>query len=91
MDTEDVRRASPAQSFDDMVGLRPGFDDEVADRIAQMVTRSGRQRDRMAEFYRQEENRAGLKHSMRREKALDLLLSRAQTEAETPCEAPANP
>jgi trigger factor len=66
-------------------------DDEVADRIAQMVTRSGRQRDRMAEFYRQEENRAGLKHSMRREKALDLLLSRAQTEAEPAREAPANP
>src|SRR5216684_381095 len=66
-------------------------DDEVADRIAQMVTRSGRQRDRMAEFYRQEENRVGLKQSMRREKALDLLLSRAQTEAETAGEAPANP
>src|SRR5216684_3602098 len=66
-------------------------DDEVADRVAQMVTRSGRQRDRMAEFYRQEENRAGLKQSMRREKALDLLLSRAQTEAETAGEAPANP
>jgi hypothetical protein len=45
----------------------------------------------MAEFYRQEENRAGLKQSMRREKALDLLLSRAQTEAETAGEAPANP
>jgi trigger factor len=66
-------------------------DDEVADRVAQMVTRSGRQRDRMAEFYRQEENRAALKQSMRREKALDLLLSRAQTQAETPGEAPANP
>jgi len=66
-------------------------DDDVADRVAQMVTRSGRQRDRMADFYRQEENRAGLKQSMRREKALDLLLSRAQTEAETPGEAPANP
>src|SRR5579864_2967947 len=66
-------------------------DDDVADRVAQMVTRSGRQRDRMAEFYQQEENRAGLKHSMRREKALDLLLSRAQTEAEPAGEAPANP
>jgi trigger factor len=54
-------------------------DDDVADRVATLVTQgSGRQRERLADFYSHPENRAGLKQVMRREKALDLLLSRAQ-------------
>jgi trigger factor len=69
--------------------------DELADRIATFVmSGSGRPRERMAEFYAQEENRAALKQVMRREKTLDRLLSRAQEgaagESETPSgEAPA--
>jgi trigger factor len=53
-------------------------DDEVAERIGQMVTYAGRARDQMAEHYRGEENRAALKQVMRREKTLDRLLARAQ-------------
>ena len=56
-------------------------DDELAARVAHIVTRSsGRERDRVAEHYRDEEHRALLKQSMRREKALDALLERAQSE-----------
>jgi trigger factor len=55
-------------------------DDEVADRVGLLVTQSGRQRERAAEFYSHEENRAALKQVMRREKTLDRLLSRAQIE-----------
>ncbi len=59
-------------------------DDEVAERVASIVTRSGpRQRERVAEFYRAEENREALKQAMRREKTLDLLLTRAQQESST--------
>jgi trigger factor len=59
-------------------------DDEVAERVASIVTRSGpRQRERVAEFYRAEENREALKQAMRREKMLDLLLTRAQQESST--------
>ena len=54
--------------------------EELGDRVAQIVTQSGRNRDRAAEFYRKEENREGLRQSMRREKALDFILSRAQRE-----------
>ncbi len=64
-------------------------DDEVADRVAAIVTQSGRQRDRAAEFYSHEENRAALKVSLMREKTLDLLLSRAQIEDAPASEAPA--
>ena len=46
----------------------------------QIVTQSGRNRDRAAEFYRKEENREALRQSMRREKALDFILSRAKRE-----------
>jgi trigger factor len=55
-------------------------DDDVAERIAQIVTRSGRNRDRVWEYYRREEARAVLRRSMLREKTLDLLLRRAQIE-----------
>ena len=61
-------------------------DDEVAERIAAMVTSGGRQRDRIAEFYRADENRAMLKQVMRREKTVAFLMERAQ--AEPPAEAP---
>ena len=61
-------------------------DEELGDRVAQVVTNSGRNRDRAAEFYRKEENREALRQSMRREKALDFILSRAQRE-----DAPAEP
>ncbi|HXZ88109.1 MAG TPA: trigger factor [Candidatus Binataceae bacterium] len=64
-------------------------DDEVADRVAAIVTQSGRQRERAAEFYGHEENRVALKISMKREKTLDLLLTRAQSESATEGEAPA--
>jgi len=53
-------------------------DDEVGERIGQMITYSGRAREQMAEHYRSEENRAILKQVMRREKTLDKLLARAQ-------------
>jgi len=55
-------------------------DEEVADRIAKLVTQSGPDREQAAKLYAREEARAALKQSMRREKALDLLLSRAQVE-----------
>jgi trigger factor len=58
-------------------------DDEVADRVAQIVTYGGRARERMAEHYAQEENRAALKQVMAREKTLDRLLARAQGDAAT--------
>jgi trigger factor len=57
-------------------------DEEVAQRVAEIVTKSGRDRDRVAKFYSRAENVAGLKQSMRREKTVDLLLSRAQVESE---------
>ncbi len=65
-------------------------DDELAGRVAQIVTRSaGRERDHVAEHYRSEEHRALLKQAMRREKTLAALLERAQSEAlDTAGEAP---
>jgi trigger factor len=55
-------------------------DEELGERVAAIVTQSGRNRDRAAEFYRKDENREALRQSMRREKALDFILSRAQRE-----------
>jgi len=55
-------------------------DEELGERVAAIVTQSGRNRDRAAEFYRKEENREALRQSMRREKALDFILSRAKGE-----------
>ena len=49
---------------------------------AMIVTGAGRSRERVAEHYAHEENRAGLKQVMRREKTLDQLLQRAQAGAE---------
>ncbi|HEX4209204.1 MAG TPA: trigger factor [Candidatus Binataceae bacterium] len=59
-------------------------DDEVGDRVGMIVTGSGRSRERVAEHYSQEENRASLKQVMRREKTLDHLLKRAQAGTEEP-------
>lgn len=56
-------------------------DDEVAERVASMVSRGGRQRDKVAEFYRDEENRVALRQAMRREKTLERLMVRAQESA----------
>ena len=55
-------------------------DEELGERVAAIVTQSGRNRDRAAEFYRSPENREALRQSMRREKALDFILSRAKRE-----------
>jgi len=53
--------------------------DEVAERIATLVTQGGgHQRERLASFYSHEENRNALALVMRREKTLDNLLARAQ-------------
>ncbi|HYB90361.1 MAG TPA: hypothetical protein VEC38_04875, partial [Candidatus Binataceae bacterium] len=60
--------------------------EELGDRVARIVTDSGRQRDRAAEFYRKEENREALRQSMRREKVLDMLLTRAKREDEVAAE-----
>jgi len=65
-------------------------DEDLADRIAKLVTHSGRERDRVAKFYHQEENRTGLRQAMRREKTLDILLSRAQVEPEAAAETSAD-
>jgi hypothetical protein len=42
----------------------------------------------LANFYSKEENRAGLRETLRREKALDLLLERAQKEENESASAP---
>ena len=55
-------------------------DGELGERVAAIVTQSGRNRERAAEFYRALENREALRQSMRREKALDFILSRAKRE-----------
>ena len=57
-------------------------DEDLGERVASDVTNSGRNRDRVAEFYRKEENREALRQQMRREKVLELLMSRAQRESE---------
>ncbi|MGH7812942.1 MAG: trigger factor [Candidatus Binataceae bacterium] len=57
-------------------------DEELGNRVASIVTGSGRSRDRAAEFYRDEANREALRQSMRRDKALDFILSRAKREAD---------
>jgi trigger factor len=58
-------------------------DEALGDRVASIVTQAGRNRDRAAEFYRKDENREALRQSMRREKALDFILSRAKREEGT--------
>jgi trigger factor len=62
-------------------------DDEVGERVGLIVTGAGRARERAAEHYAQEENRAVLREVMRREKTLDQLLKRAQAAGEPAVEA----
>jgi trigger factor len=61
-------------------------DDEVGERVGKIVTGAGRARERVAEHYAQEENRAALQQVMRREKTLDQLLKRAQDDDQSPPE-----
>lgn len=54
-------------------------DDELAERLGIIMRQaSGRSRDRLSEFYSQEENRDALRQSLRREKMLARLLERAK-------------
>jgi trigger factor len=62
--------------------------EELAERIATAVTQAGRDRQRIADFYSKDENRAALHNTMRREKVLDLLLERAQEEENEGASAP---
>ncbi len=56
-------------------------DDQLAERVAALVTQtSGRQRERVAEFYRDEHNRELLRQIMRRDATLDYLLKNASRE-----------
>jgi trigger factor len=69
-------------------------DEALGERVAAVVTGSGRNRDRAAEFYRKPENLEALRQSMRREKALDFILSRAKREdgpSEPTEDAPSEP
>ncbi len=54
-------------------------DDELAERIGAIMRQAGtKNRERFQEFYAQEQNREGLRQTMRREKAMDQLLTRAK-------------
>jgi FKBP-type peptidyl-prolyl cis-trans isomerase (trigger factor) len=53
-------------------------EEALGNKVAEIVTASGRNRDKAAEFYRKPENIEGLRQTMRREKALDLILERAK-------------
>lgn len=54
-------------------------DDELAERLGIIMRQAGgRSRDRLSEFYAQEENREALRQSLRREKVLERLLERAK-------------
>ena len=63
-------------------------DDELAERIGAIIRQAGtKNRERFSEFYSQEQNRNGLRQTMRREKVMDQLLTRAKGGAEAPSEA----
>lgn len=66
-------------------------DEEVAERVARMVREAGRERERVAQFYADENNRAALRDSLRREKALDVVMQRAQIEDQAAAEAGSQP
>jgi len=63
-------------------------DEEVAERVARMVREAGRERERVAQFYADEERRAALRDSMRREKAIELVMNRAQIEEQSSAASP---
>ncbi len=65
-------------------------DDELAERIGAIMRQGGsRGRDRLSEFYSHEENREALRQSLRREKVLDQLMTRAADANETEATPPA--
>jgi trigger factor len=66
-------------------------DEEVAERVARMVRDAGRERERVAQFYADENNRAILRDSLRREKAIDLVMTRAQIEEQPAAAADSEP
>jgi trigger factor len=66
-------------------------DEETADGVARMVREAGRERERVAQFYADENNRAAFADSLRREKALDLVMKRAQIEDQSGNEASSPP
>ncbi len=58
-------------------------DDELAERIGAIIRQAGtKNRERFSELYAQEQNREGLRQTMRREKAMDQLLTRAKGRGE---------
>ncbi len=59
-------------------------DDELAQRVALLVSRAGRERDRVARFYAQEENREALRKLLRREKTLQWVVDRRKPAAPSP-------
>jgi len=64
-------------------------DDELAERIGAIMRQAGtKNRERFSEFYTHEENREGLRSTMRREKVLDQLLTRAKGGVAETSEAP---
>ncbi len=65
-------------------------EEDVAERIARMVREAGRDRERVAQFYGEEERRAELRDAMRREKAIDLVMNRAQIENQAAGESAAS-
>ena len=63
-------------------------DDELAERIGGIMRQAGtKSRERFSEFYAQEPNREGLRQTIRREKTMEQLLTRAKTGSEA-TEAP---
>jgi len=63
-------------------------DDELAERIGVIIRSSGpKNRERFQEFYQQEQNREGLRQTMRREKVMDQMLTRAKAAPEASGEA----
>jgi trigger factor len=63
-------------------------DDELAERIGAIIRQAGtKNRERFQEFYSQEQNREGLRQTMRREKVMDQLLTRAKVATEATIEA----
>jgi trigger factor len=63
-------------------------DDELAERIGAIIRQAGtKNRERFQEFYSQEQNREGLRQTMRREKVMEQLLTRAKVATEPTSEA----
>jgi trigger factor len=62
-------------------------DDELAERIGAIMRQAGtKNRERFSEFYAQEQNREGLRQTIRREKVMDQMLTRAKGSGEAVAE-----